>query len=156
MSRPVRNVRVALTAAAFLALLEMFRSGMTRIVEGQRSSVFDLLHWVIPLWVGVVLVSPWCAFMAWRFPVRNGQLTRTSPCSPAAVTAQRWTVPSAIWATCCAQRSIRPAGVGLANTRERLALLHGAVATLECSDAPEGGGIVRIVLPWRTAMEPGA
>ena len=77
MMRSGRNVRVALAAASFLALLEIFRSGMTRILEGDRASVFDLIHWVIPLWLSVVVVSPWCAFMAWRFPVRSGQVMRT-------------------------------------------------------------------------------
>ncbi|HXS83335.1 MAG TPA: histidine kinase [Methylomirabilota bacterium] len=77
MTRSGRNVRVALAAASFLALLEIFRTGMTRILEGNYASVFDLIHWVVPLWLGVVLVSPWCAVMAWRFPVRSGQVLRT-------------------------------------------------------------------------------
>src|SRR5215510_3136324 len=77
MTRSGRNVRVALAGASFLALLEIFRTGMTRILEGNYASVFDLIHWVVPLWLGVVLVSPWCAFMAWRFPVRSGQVART-------------------------------------------------------------------------------
>jgi len=49
-------------------------------------------------------------------------------------------------------------GVGLANTRERLALLHGAAATLECANLASGGGRVRIRLPWRdgTAAPGGA
>ena len=41
--------------------------------------------------------------------------------------------------------------MGLANTRERLALLYGARGTLECGDRPGGGGRVRIRLPWRDA-----
>lgn len=77
MSRSAHNTRVALAAASFLALLEIFRSGMTRILEGNPSTIFDLIHWVMPLWVSIVLVSPWCAFMAWRFPVRSGRLPRT-------------------------------------------------------------------------------
>jgi signal transduction histidine kinase len=75
--RSARNVRVALAAASFLALLEIFRSGMTRILEGGHATLFDLIHWVIPLWISVVLISPWCAFMAWRFPVRAGRVART-------------------------------------------------------------------------------
>ena len=71
MSPTTRNIRVALAASAFLALLEIFRTGMTRIVEGNPSTVPELIHWVLPLWVSVVIVSPWCAFMAWRFPVRS-------------------------------------------------------------------------------------
>lgn len=40
-------------------------------------------------------------------------------------------------------------GVGLANTRERLAQLYGAEAALELGDAPDGGGVVRLLLPLR-------
>lgn len=47
-------------------------------------------------------------------------------------------------------------GTGLANTRERLALLYGAAGTLECGDQPGGGGVVRIRLPWRPAVAPAA
>jgi len=47
-------------------------------------------------------------------------------------------------------------GVGLANTRERLALLYGARATLTCSDAPGGGGRVVMRLPWRVPDGDGA
>jgi len=47
-------------------------------------------------------------------------------------------------------------GVGLANTRERLTLLHGAAATLECSNLDSGGGSVRIRLPWRDGAVAGA
>jgi sensor histidine kinase YesM len=42
-------------------------------------------------------------------------------------------------------------GVGLANTRERLALLHGGRAVLECGDREGGGGRVLVRIPWRTA-----
>ena len=73
MSDTNRNTRVAMAAASFLALLEISRSGMTSILEGQHATVFDLIHWVIPLWVTVILLSPWCAFMAVRFPVRAGR-----------------------------------------------------------------------------------
>src|SRR5262245_8680748 len=69
-----RNTVVALAAASFLALLEIFRTGMTRIFEGNPQTLFDLIHWVIPLWVSIVIASPWCAFMAWRFPVRGGRV----------------------------------------------------------------------------------
>lgn len=41
-------------------------------------------------------------------------------------------------------------GIGLANTRERLALLHGERGTLVCGDRPGGGGEVQMRLPWRT------
>ena len=56
MSPSSRNVRVALAASSFLALLEIFRTGMTRIVEGNPSTIPELIHWVMPLWVSVVLV----------------------------------------------------------------------------------------------------
>ena len=72
-----RNVLVALAAASFLALLEIFRTGMTRIFEGSPETFFDLIHWVIPLWVSIVIASPWCAFMARRFPVRAGRVPLT-------------------------------------------------------------------------------
>jgi LytS/YehU family sensor histidine kinase len=45
----------------------------------------------------------------------------------------------------------REGGVGLANARERLALLYAAAASLEVGDAPGGGASVRIRLPWRSA-----
>ena len=41
------------------------------------------------------------------------------------------------------------AGVGLANVRERLALLHGERATLACANREGGGAEVRLRLPWR-------
>ena len=44
----------------------------------------------------------------------------------------------------------RDGGVGLANTRERLALLYGTAASLEIGEAAGGGGCVRIRIPWRT------
>ncbi|MCC6651924.1 MAG: histidine kinase [Candidatus Eisenbacteria bacterium] len=70
MSRTARSTRVALAAASFLALLEIFRSGMNHIIEGNHSTLFELVHWVIPLWATIVIASPWCAWMALRFPVR--------------------------------------------------------------------------------------
>lgn len=46
-------------------------------------------------------------------------------------------------------------GVGLANTRARLQQLYGAGQSLELRDGPEGGLVVRIVIPWRpTAGSP--
>jgi signal transduction histidine kinase len=45
-------------------------------------------------------------------------------------------------------------GIGLSNTRARLAGLYGARATLECGDAPGGGGQVRITLPYRSMHIP--
>ncbi|HWA59322.1 MAG TPA: histidine kinase [Gemmatimonadales bacterium] len=40
-------------------------------------------------------------------------------------------------------------GIGLGNTRARLAALYGAQAWLECGDVPGGGGETRITLPYR-------
>jgi signal transduction histidine kinase len=45
-------------------------------------------------------------------------------------------------------------GIGLANTRARLAALYGDAGRLECGDAPGGGGRVRITLPYRPLPMP--
>jgi signal transduction histidine kinase len=74
MAQNRRSTLVALAVASFLALLEIFRSAMTHVFEGGHATVFDLIHWVIPLWVSIVIASPWCAFMARRFPMRSGHL----------------------------------------------------------------------------------
>jgi signal transduction histidine kinase len=47
-------------------------------------------------------------------------------------------------------------GVGLANTRARLARLYGAGGTLDVSDAAGGGVEVRVRLPYRPALGGGA
>jgi two-component system, LytTR family, sensor kinase len=41
-------------------------------------------------------------------------------------------------------------GIGLTNSRARLAGLYGAAASLQCGDAPGGGGQVRVTLPYRS------
>lgn len=46
-------------------------------------------------------------------------------------------------------RSTPREGIGLGNTRARLQALYGDRATLVCGDAPEGGGEIRVTLPWR-------
>ena len=46
-----------------------------------------------------------------------------------------------------------PPGVGLANTRARLAALFGAGAALDLSDAPGGGAVARVTLPFRVLAE---
>jgi two-component sensor histidine kinase len=46
-------------------------------------------------------------------------------------------------------------GVGLANTRARLAELYGAGARLELTPAEAGGAVARLSLPWRDAAMPG-
>jgi sensor histidine kinase YesM len=40
-------------------------------------------------------------------------------------------------------------GIGLANTRERLAQLYGTTQRLECRDAEGQGGVVEVALPYR-------
>jgi signal transduction histidine kinase len=46
-------------------------------------------------------------------------------------------------------------GIGLANTRARLAELYGAAQSLECVDDPAGGAIVRVRIPYRVAEATG-
>ena len=77
MRPPLRDTIVALAAASLLGLLEIFRSTLTSVVEGHSISSFELLYGELPMWVTVVIVSPWCAFMARRFPFRSGSALRT-------------------------------------------------------------------------------
>lgn len=42
-------------------------------------------------------------------------------------------------------------GIGLANTRERLRQLYGGRHTFEIANAPEGGVLVRVTIPFTTA-----
>jgi two-component system, LytTR family, sensor kinase len=54
-------------------------------------------------------------------------------------------------------RSFRqPVGIGLANTRLRLAELYGERASLTTANALEGGAIVALTLPYRECDEPAA
>lgn len=46
------------------------------------------------------------------------------------------------------RRTERPEGIGLTNTKERLAALHGTAATIACSNGSETGGRVTVVLPY--------
>lgn len=48
------------------------------------------------------------------------------------------------------QDTERPGGIGLANVRERLHLLHGDAATLTLAEAPPGTVTARVVLPLAT------
>ena len=77
MRRTLRVTAIALAAACSLALLEIFRTKLTRVMEGNPVSLDDLLHRVIPMWITIVIASPWCALMAWRFPFRGGRTIRT-------------------------------------------------------------------------------
>jgi signal transduction histidine kinase len=77
MRRSLRTNAVALAAASFLALLEIFRTTLTRVLEGHPITVDSLVFGVLPMWLTVVLASPWCAFMARRFPFRARRTGRT-------------------------------------------------------------------------------
>jgi signal transduction histidine kinase len=46
----------------------------------------------------------------------------------------------------------RGTGIGLENTRRRLAQLHGDAASLTLEALPEGGACARLVLPWREQL----
>jgi sensor histidine kinase YesM len=48
-----------------------------------------------------------------------------------------------------AVRAVRQ-GVGIANTRARLEQLYGSDHVLETRNAPEGGALVRVSIPYRT------
>ena len=45
--------------------------------------------------------------------------------------------------------NVRRSGIGLSNSRARLAQLYGSEATLQLEPAPERGTVVRLTLPWR-------
>ena len=45
-------------------------------------------------------------------------------------------------------------GIGLSNTRARLAALHGERATMECGTVNGRGGLVRVALPYRALPMP--
>ncbi len=77
MRSSLRATTLALTAASFFALLEIVRTTLTRVLEGDVVTGRDLLHGVLPRWGAVMIVSPWCAFMARRFPFRDGRIGRT-------------------------------------------------------------------------------
>jgi hypothetical protein len=77
MRRPFRTTIVAVAAAAALALFEVFRTSVSHVVEGDTVTMRVALHRVITMWITVVIASPWCAFMAWRFPFRSGRTLRT-------------------------------------------------------------------------------
>jgi len=76
MRRSLRSTGIALAAASTLALLEIFRSSLTSVIEGERVTIVVWASQVIPTWITAILVSPWCAFMAARFPFRARRLTR--------------------------------------------------------------------------------
>ena len=48
----------------------------------------------------------------------------------------------------------QPAGLGLVNTRERLAALYGGAAHLSLTRVPSGGALAVVTLPFHTASDP--
>jgi two-component system, LytTR family, sensor kinase len=72
-----RSTLTAILAASFLALLEIFRTNATRVLEGESVDAIAISHRVLAVWVTIVVVSPWCAFMARRFPFRGDHTFRT-------------------------------------------------------------------------------
>ena len=76
MRRSLRTTAIALAAASLLALLELYRTTVTRLLTGGEVTWRDLAFGVVPLWLTVVIASPWCAFMARRFPFRTGRVLR--------------------------------------------------------------------------------
>ena len=77
MRRSLRSTGVAVAAASLIALLEVFRMSLTRVLEGNYVTLGEWVQQVIPTWVTAILVAPWCAFMASRFPFRPGRIGRT-------------------------------------------------------------------------------
>jgi sensor histidine kinase YesM len=77
MRRSLRSTGVALLVGSALAILEMYRTSLTRITEGHPLTLDEFSHRILPTWITIVLTSPWCAWMAQRYPVRAGQLGRT-------------------------------------------------------------------------------
>jgi signal transduction histidine kinase len=77
MRRSLRTTSVALLVGSSLALLEMFRTTLTRVTEGHALTFEEFLHRVVPAWVTMVMTSPWCAYMASRYPLRGGRPGRT-------------------------------------------------------------------------------
>jgi signal transduction histidine kinase len=73
--RFLRSSAPALVAASFLAFFEIYRVTVTRVLEGRPISHADFFF-MIPLWTTVVILSPWCAWMARRFPFHAGGFWR--------------------------------------------------------------------------------
>lgn len=77
MRRSLRSTGVAIAAASLIALLEVFRMSLTRVLEGNRITFGEWVYQVVPTWLTAIAVAPWCAFMASRFPFRPGRIGRT-------------------------------------------------------------------------------
>ena len=77
MRRSLRSTGTAIAATSLIALLEISRTSLTRVMEGNRVTVVVWASQLIPTWITAILVAPWCAFMAGRFPIRSGRVLRT-------------------------------------------------------------------------------
>jgi hypothetical protein len=73
MRPALRSTLIAMATAAFLAVLEILRSSLTRVLDGHPFGDTEFWRRVVPMGITLVAVSPWCAFMAARFPLRPGR-----------------------------------------------------------------------------------
>ena len=73
MRPALRSILIAMATASFLAALEILRSSLSRVLDGHPFGDAEFWHRVVPMGITLVLVSPWCAFMAARFPLRPGR-----------------------------------------------------------------------------------
>jgi len=76
MRRSLRTTATALAIGLFLALFDVFRTTVTRLADGNAVDPYDVIHRVVPAWLTIVVASPWCAFMAGRFPFRSDRVLR--------------------------------------------------------------------------------
>ena len=76
MRPALRSTLIALATALFLAVLEILRSSLTRVLDGHPFGDAEFWRRVVPMGLTLVAVSPWCAFMAARFPLRPGRTLR--------------------------------------------------------------------------------
>ncbi|HKQ57436.1 MAG TPA: histidine kinase, partial [Candidatus Eisenbacteria bacterium] len=77
MRAPLRGTLVALATAAVIALLELHRTTVAELLRGGSATPHEILRRVLPMWLTVVIASPWCAWMARRFPFRLRHVGRT-------------------------------------------------------------------------------
>jgi signal transduction histidine kinase len=77
MRTSLRGTATALLTASVLAVFEIFRISAARVFEGRPIDIHLAGHRLILMWLTVVLVSPWCAWMARRFPFGRGRTGRT-------------------------------------------------------------------------------
>jgi len=78
MRRRTRAFLFAPAAATFLSLLEIFRVAMPAALHGDHATWGVIVQRVLPVWATLIVVSPWCALMAERFPFRSGRFARAA------------------------------------------------------------------------------